>query len=74
MNQTTAAREILAQALNTTVDKLGPDPRAGVTEGWESLAHLRLVLALEERLGRQLAPDQVFDLVSLTDISDLLDG
>ena len=32
------------------------DVRIGTFERWDSLAHLRLVLAIEQKIGRQLDP------------------
>jgi acyl carrier protein len=35
---------------------------------------MRLILALEAKLGRELDPDQVVGIESLSDIAALLDG
>ena len=41
-------------------------------ERWDSLAHLRLVLAIEGQIGRQLDPDESVRIETLSDIAALL--
>lgn len=48
------------------------DVRIGRFERWDSLAHLRLVLAIEEQIGRELDPDESIRIETLADIATLL--
>jgi acyl carrier protein len=41
-------------------------------EGWDSLKGVRLVLRLEERLGRELSEDEIEKLQSVEDVDRLL--
>lgn len=66
------ARALLATALEVDEAALGSDPTMDNCEAWTSVAHLRLVLALEERLGTQLAPEDSLAIQSLADVSRLL--
>ncbi|MGB7204392.1 MAG: acyl carrier protein [Anderseniella sp.] len=68
MSKAEKAREILAGALNVPVADVGPETMIGVTEQWDSLAHMRLMLALEEALGRQLDMDAAVMIGTLADV------
>jgi len=67
-----AARALLAEALEIDPAALGPDPSMDNCEAWTSVAHLRLILALEEKLGVELAPDDALAIQSLADVARLL--
>lgn len=66
------AKKIMASAF--TIDPADIDD--GVTLGsireWDSLGHMRLVLAIEESLGKTLDPQEVVAIRSLADVSRLL--
>jgi acyl carrier protein len=66
------ARTLLADAIGIPVHDLPQEPRLGEFERWDSLAHTRIMLALEERLKRPLDPDDVVAIASLADIEALL--
>ena len=67
------AIEIVGGALGIDANQLPVDTAIGRSERWDSLAHVRIVLAIEERLNRHLAPDEVVAIADLTDIERLLD-
>lgn len=71
MNGRTAI-ELLAEALHTEPAEVPADAQLAVTPAWDSLAHTRLVLLLEERLGRPLDAMEIVSLSSLADITALL--
>jgi acyl carrier protein len=50
------------------------DARIGIFERWDSLAHMRLILALEQQIGRLLDPDEAITVESLDDVARLLNG
>lgn len=62
------ALQLLAGALQQDVSQIGPDAAIGVSERWDSLAHMRLVMALEEHIGRPLDTDTMLAIESLSDI------
>jgi acyl carrier protein len=66
------ARAVLAQALNIAVEKVGDTARIGELESWDSLGHMRLVLAIEQHLGRELSAEEIVELASLADVQKLL--
>lgn len=66
------ARTLLAEALFLAPAELADDARLGDTPEWDSLAHTRLILALEEQLARPLRPEETVALGCLQDLADLL--
>jgi acyl carrier protein len=72
MTEREQARALLADAINVDITTLSDDARLGTTEQWDSLAHLRLILALETRIGRPLDPDEIVRIGSLDDVVALL--
>jgi acyl carrier protein len=73
MNAVGQARILLAEAANCDPATIPDDVRLGQFELWDSLAHLRLVLGLEQRLGRQLEPDEAIRIETLADIAQLVE-
>ncbi len=68
-----AARAVLAEALEIDATAIGDDIAMENFEPWTSVAHLRLILALEEKLGAELSPDDALAIQSLADVKRLLD-
>jgi len=68
----TPAKELLAEAIHCDAAAIPDDVRLGRFESWDSLAHLRLVLAIETQIGRQLDPDETVRIERLSDIAALL--
>jgi acyl carrier protein len=68
------ARGLLAEATGADVAAVPDDARIGNFERWDSLAHMRLILAVEHRIGRQLEPDEIVRIEALTDVALLLNG
>lgn len=69
----TTARGLLAAAMEMEVADIPDDAAIGRLENWDSLAHMRLILALEEHLGAALTPDTVVGLGSLADVVTVLE-
>lgn len=64
---------VLAEALQISADAVTFDLALGTTAAWTSLSHMRLVLKLEEILGRRLRPDEIVSLTSAKQVDDLLE-
>lgn len=67
-----AARKLLAEAINRAEADVPDDAMIDNLEAWDSLAHMRLLTALEQRLGQPLAPNLVVSIRSLDDIGEVL--
>ena len=65
---------LIANAL--LIEPVAVDERTalGISPEWDSLAHLRLILALEEQLGRQLGPEAIVGIADFGDVVTLLNG
>ncbi len=72
MSNAEKARELLAGALNVSVQEVDSSTMIGVTQQWDSLAHMRLMLALEETLGSELDMEAVVNIASLSDVEAML--
>lgn len=73
MSVTDTATRLLAEELGLSSDRIGPDTGLHNTPEWNSLAHLRIVLALEEALGQPLGPEDVVSLSGFPDVVALLE-
>jgi acyl carrier protein len=73
MSAMAEARRLLAEALAIAELDLPADPRIGAVERWDSLAHARILIALEERLGRELDPEEAVTIESLADIAGIIE-
>ena len=67
------ARSLLASAMEMDPEDVPGDAAIGRLKNWDSLSHMRLILALEEYMGTQLAPDVVVAIGSLSDIATVLE-
>ena len=72
MSESQHAKNLLAEAANCDPAAIPDDVRIGRFERWDSLVHLRLILGIEEQLGRQLDPDESVQIETLADITTLL--
>lgn len=66
------ALEIVGGALGLDTSQVPADAAIGRLERWDSLAHMRIILGLEERLDRQLTAEEVVGISALHDIERLL--
>ena len=72
MSDLAGAKKLLAEAIHADAATVPDGARIGGFERWDSLAHLRLILALEEIIGRRLHPDEAVEIESLQDVAALL--
>ena len=72
MDNLLAAKKILATALELDVPDIPDDAAIGNLYNWDSLAHLRLIKALEEHTGTQLPPETVVSIGNLKDVATII--
>ncbi len=70
MNQ---ARGLLAQALEIGAESLTDDASVSSTEAWDSLAHIRVIAAIEGHLGSELDTMEILEIEQLSDIAAILE-
>jgi len=66
------SRSILAKATNTTVEQVPDDAALESFDRWDSIAHMNLILGLEEKMGRQLETSEIISIVDLDSIKAIL--
>jgi acyl carrier protein len=74
MSAHATATRLLAGALMIAEHDVPRDARLGGIEQWDSLAHARLLLALEANLDRLLTLDEAVAIECLDDIAKLVDA
>ncbi len=63
---------VFAQVFGRAPEQFGDDTSPANVEGWDSVRHVELVVALEERFSCMFDPDEVPELTSLVRIEDIL--
>ena len=66
------AKELVASATGMDIPDVPDDASIDHWAPWDSLAHIRIILALETYLGRDLPIDQVLAMSKLADIEAAL--
>lgn len=66
------ARRIVAAAVGLPESEISRDSDMFTVPGWDSMAHMRIILAAEEHLGAQVDPEFVAGLASVGDLVLLL--
>lgn len=66
------AKKIMASAFIIDPSDIDDGVTLGSIREWDSLGHMRLVVAIEESLGKTLDPHEVVSIRSLADVSRLL--
>ena len=66
-------RGILADIFNLSPDQISASSSPDNVEGWDSLQHLNLVLALEKEFDLQFTPEEIEQMLSAELIVDLLE-
>tara|TARA_B110000444_G_scaffold253096_1_gene283397 strand:- start:305 stop:538 length:234 start_codon:yes stop_codon:yes gene_type:complete len=63
-------KQIIADNLKVPFDKITDELAVGDIAEWDSLAHVRIILALEIELGVSLDIEQTLDLEDVEDFYD----
>ncbi len=63
---------IIASVLGCRVEDVTADAPVGSLPQWDSIAHLNIVMAFEERLGRQLTAEETASLETVSSFVALL--
>lgn len=70
---TSTCQTIVADALSLPQSDVTPETGLATHAAWDSLAHMRIVLSVEETLGRQLTPDEIVSIMTAQDVAILLE-
>jgi acyl carrier protein len=69
---TVDAKAILASALEVEVAEIPDDASLDSFEPWDSLAHMKLIMALEGEVGRTLDVEEILTIVDLASLDALM--
>jgi len=61
-------RAVMAQVLRLPVDRISADAAIGTVPNWDSTAHMRMMLALEDAFGITLDEAHMVEMTSLARI------
>ena len=67
-------RQVASDVLSVPTDRISADSSPETIETWDSIQHLNLVLALEEKFGLQLSPEEMEQMRSIGQISAMLES
>lgn len=59
---------LLADVCGAPVSSLGPESAPGVTPGWDSVATLGLIAAIEDELGVEITTPESMQIKTLDDV------
>lgn len=68
MSKLEEVKAIIAENLKIDVSALSEDTAIGDLPEWDSLHHLQIVAAIEQKYGFQFEPDVLMDLEDVSDI------
>ena len=64
--------QVIADVLNIPAERVTPDCSPQNVEGWDSVQHLNLVLAIEQAAGIQLDPEEIEQMQSVGGILEVV--
>ena len=67
-------RQLASDIFGVPAERIGADSSPDNIETWDSMQHLNLVLALEERFSIQLSPEEMEQMRSVGLISAMLEA
>jgi acyl carrier protein len=66
--------EIVARVMGVPPDAVNAGSSPETLENWDSLRHMRLILAVEESLGVQLSEGDIVGIKNVQDLLNCLDA
>ena len=64
----TKAKTLLAEATQHSLEEIPDNASINNFPAWNSLAHMRLILAMESQLGHELNGEDVINIASLDEV------
>ncbi len=64
---------IVSSVLGHPLERVNEDTSPDTVKTWDSLRHMKLMMALEEELGVQFTADQIVEMISVGLILAVLD-
>lgn len=64
-------KSLIAKTLDVTIDIIDNELAIGDIPEWDSLAHLRIIMAIEKELGIRL---EIEETIEIEDVEDIIDA
>lgn len=64
--------KIVSQIMNVPIDRIIDDSSPQTIANWDSLKHMNLILALEEKFAVAFSDDEIIDMLSINKIIKIL--
>ena len=74
MNVSDQIRTLASDIFGVPADQITPASTPETIETWDSIQHLNLVLALEEKFGLQLSPEEIEQMKSIGEVIQLVEA
>ena len=65
-------RDIVADVFGVSVETINEDSNPDTIDTWDSVAHINLILSLEEELAVTLSPEDAMEMLSVRLIRTIL--
>jgi acyl carrier protein len=65
-------RQLLADTLNLPLEAIHEDSATGTLDAWDSLAHVNLMMAVEQHFDIELDVEDFLELTSVTTIAQFV--
>lgn len=66
--------QIVAEVLNMDVAVLSENTKIEEVEKWDSLAHVMIIEAIENKLGKSIPIDKAMDITSMKELIEATEG
>lgn len=66
------ARSVIAAALDLAAERVPRDGTIETVPGWDSIGHVRIILAVETALGHPLTPEDMLRAIDVPSVAALL--
>ena len=67
-------RAMASDLFGVPIERITAPSTPETIETWDSIQHLNLVLALEEKFGVQLSPEEMEQMKSIGEVTKLVEG
>jgi acyl carrier protein len=64
--------KVISQVFNVPIEKINEESSPDNIETWDSLKHMNMVLALEEEFNVQFGEEQIFEMLNVGLIIEIL--
>jgi acyl carrier protein len=68
------AKRLLADALRIDLSRISDETTMSDLPQWDSLAHMELIVLVEEKLGTTLSMDEILEMTTIAGLSRILAG